>query len=30
MGGKFLTNKFFEHFKGNLKDFATSIKFFKF
>ena len=26
MGGKFLTNKPFEHFKGNLQDLATNIK----
>ena len=26
MGGKFLTNKSFELFKGNLEDLATSIK----
>ena len=26
MGGKFLTNKSFEHFRGNLEDLATSIK----
>ena len=26
MGGKFLTNKSFKHFKCNLKDFATCIK----